>query len=107
MILISANIKVYPGAIEAEIATVSGVREVVFCAVPKSDGFFTQICHIVPENMEHSQTVKTSVEQFCAIKFAEDSRPKRIFIIDHLPLNRGNKPDILLLEKEARKLRVD
>ena len=30
-----------------------------------------------------------------------DSRPKRVFIKEHLPLNKGNKPDILALEKEA------
>ena len=30
-----------------------------------------------------------------------DSRPKRVFIKEHLPLNKGNKPDIVALEKEA------
>lgn len=101
MILISANAKIYPAAIEAEIASVPGVQEVIFCAVPKDDGFYTPVCYIVPENMEEVETVKTAVEQFCAMKFAEDSRPKRVFIKERLPLNKGNKPDILLLEKEA------
>lgn len=101
MILISANAKIYPAAIEAEIATVPGVMEVVFCAVPKGDGFFTPVCYIVPENMEDAETVKAAVEQFCAMKFAEDTRPKHVFIKEQLPLNKGNKPDILLLEKEA------
>lgn len=101
MILISANAKIYPAAIEAEIASVPGVQEVVFCAVPKDDGFFTPVCYIVPESMEDAEMVKAAVEQFCATKFPEDSRPKRVFIREQLPLNKGNKPDILLLEKEA------
>lgn len=101
MILISANAKIYPAAIEAEIAKVPGVMEVVFCAVPKADGFFTPVCYIVPESMENAETVKSAVEQFCAMKFAEDSRPKRVFIKAQLPLNKGNKPDIMALEKEA------
>ena len=104
MILISANAKIYPAAIEAEIASVPGVREVVFCAVPKADGFFTPVCYIVPENMDDTEAVRDAVEQFCAMKFPEDSRPKRVFIKDQLPLNKGNKPDILLLEKEAAAL---
>ncbi len=101
MILISANAKIYPAAIEAEIAKVPGVMEVVFCAVPKDNGFFTPVCYIVPENMEEAEAVKAAVEQFCNRKFAEDTRPKRVFIKAQLPLNKGNKPDILLLEKEA------
>ena len=101
MILISANAKIYPAAIEAEIASVPGVMEVVFCAVPKDDGFYTPVCYIVPENTEDAETVKTAVEQFCTMKFPEDSRPKRVFIKERLPLNKGNKPDILRLEKEA------
>ena len=104
MILISANAKIYPAAIEAEIASVPGVREVVFCAVPKADGFFTPVCYIVPENMDDTEAVRDAVEQFCAMKFPEDSRPKRVFIKEQLPLNKGNKPDILLLEKEAAAL---
>lgn len=103
MILISANAKIYPAAIEAEIAKVPGVLEVVYCAVPKGDGFFTPVCYIVPENMEDAEAVKAAVEQFCTMKFPEDSRPKRVFIKDQLPLNKGNKPDILALEEEARK----
>lgn len=101
MILISANAKIYPAAIETEIAKVPGVMEVVFCAVPKGDGFFTPVCYIVPENMADADKVRASVEQFCAMKFAEDTRPKRVFIKAQLPLNKGNKPDILALEKEA------
>ena len=101
MILISANAKIYPAAIEAEIASVPGVQEVVFCAVPKDDGFYTPVCYIVPESMEDAEKVKAAVEQFCAAKFPEASRPKRVFIKEQLPLNKGNKPDILALEKEA------
>ena len=101
MILISANAKIYPAAIEAEITSVPGVQEVVFCAVPKDDGFYTPVCYIVPENMDKAEEIKAAVERFCAMKFPEDSRPKRVFIKDHMPLNKGNKPDILLLEKEA------
>lgn len=101
MILISANAKIYPAAIETEIAKVPGVMEVVFCAVPKGDGFFTPVCYIVPENMEDAETVRAAVEQFCTMKFAEDTRPKRVFIKAQLPLNKGNKPDILRLEREA------
>lgn len=101
MIMISANAKIYPAAIEAEIASVPGVQEVVFCAIPKDDGFFTPVCYIVPENMKDAEEVKAGVEQFCTMKFPEDSRPKRVFIKEQLPLNKGNKPDILRLEKEA------
>ena len=101
MILISANAKIYPAAIETEIAKVPGVMEVVFCAVPKDDGFYTPVCYIVPDNMDKSEEVKAAVEAFCTMKFAEDSCPKRVFIKERLPLNKGNKPDILRLEKEA------
>ena len=101
MILISANAKIYPAAIESEIAKVPGVLEVVYCAVPKDDGFFTPVCYIVPENMDKAVEIQAAVESFCAMKFPVDSRPKRVFIKDHMPLNKGNKPDILLLEKEA------
>jgi long-chain acyl-CoA synthetase len=104
MILISANAKIYPAAMESAIAQVPGVQEVVYCAVPKDDGFFTPVCYIVPENTEDAETVKTAVEQFCTMKFPEDSRPKRVFIKAQLPLNKGNKPDILALEKEASAL---
>lgn len=103
MIMISANAKIYPAAIEAEIAKVPRVREVVFCAFPNKsgDGFFTPVCYIVPENMDNAEEVKSAVEQFCTMKFPEDFRPKRVFIKEHLPLNKGNKTDILALEKEA------
>lgn len=101
MILISANAKIYPAAIEAEIASVPGVQEVIFCAVPKDDGFYTPVCYIVPEDMSKAEEIKAAVERFCAMKFSEDSRPKCVFVKDHMPLNKGNKPDILLLEKEA------
>jgi len=104
MILISANAKVYPAAIESEIAKVPGVQEVVFCAIPNqnNDGFFTPVCFVVPENMEHAETIHEAVEAFCSMKFAVDSRPKRIFIKDRLPLTKVGKPDIPALEKEAR-----
>lgn len=104
MILISANAKVYPAAIESEIAKVPGVQEVVFCAIPNqnNDGFFTPVCFVVPENMEHAETIHEAVEAFCSMKFAVDSRPKRVFIKDRLPLTKVGKPDIPALEKEAR-----
>ena len=103
MILISANAKIYPAAMENEIARVPGVQEVVYCAIPNqnNDGFFTPVCYIVPQDMNCADEISQAVEDFCAAKFAEDSRPRRIFIKDHLPLTKGNKPDILALEKEA------
>lgn len=100
-IFVASAAKVYPQQVESEIAKVPGVQEVIFCAVPKDDGFYTPVCYIVPENMDNAEEVKSAVEQFCTMKFPEDSRPKRVFIKDHIPLNKGNKPDILLLEKEA------
>lgn len=102
-IFVASAAKVYPQQLESEISHIVGVKDVVVCAVPdlEADGFYTPVCYIVPENMEEAETVKTAVEQFCAMKFAEDSRPKRVFIKARLPLNKGNKPDILLLEKEA------
>ena len=107
MILISANAKIYPAAMESEIAKVPGVQEVVYCAVPRDDGFYDPVCYIVPEKFEDAEAVKTAVEQFCTEKFPRDSRPRRVFVKAHLPLNKGNKPDILLLEKEAAAAMAD
>ena len=101
MIMISANAKIYPAAMETQIASVPGVREVTYCAVPKGDGFYHPVCYIAPESMEEADNVKAAVERFCAAKFAEDACPKRVFIKEQLPLNKGGKPDILLMEKEA------
>ena len=101
MILISANAKIYPAAIEAKIAAVPGVQEVVYCAVPKDDGFYTPVCYVVPEHMEEAESVHAAVEAFCAAHLPADSRPRRVFVKDRIPLNKGNKPDILSLEKEA------
>lgn len=103
MILISANAKIYPTAIESEISRISGVREVAFCAVPnqKNDGFFSSVCFVVPENMDDSETVRRAVEQFCVMKYAEDSRPKHIFIKNAMPLTKVGKVDYSVLEKEA------
>lgn len=107
MILISANAKIYPAAMESEIAKVPGVQEVVYCAVPRDDGFYDPVCYIVPEKFEDAEAVKTAVEQFCTEKFPRDSRPRRVFVKAYLPLNKGNKPDILLLEKEAAAAMAD
>ena len=104
MILISANAKVYPASMESEIVKVPGVQDVVFCAIPKDDGFYTPVCFIVPKKMDDAKEVKAAVEAFCAMKFSEDSCPKRVFIKEQIPLNKGNKPDILLLEQEAMNL---
>ena len=103
MILIAHNAKIYPAAIENAISQINGVKEVVFCAIPNKngDGFFTPVCYIVPNNMAEAETVKDAVEQFCQLKYAENCRPKCIFFKEQLPLNKGNKPDILALEKEA------
>ena len=101
MILISANAKIYPAAMESEIAKVPGVQEVIYCAVPRDDGFYTPICYIVPEKFEDAEGVKAAVEQFYMEKFPMDSRPRQVFVKASLPLNKGNKPDILRLEKEA------
>lgn len=102
-IFVASAAKVYPQQLESEISQVAGVKDVVVCAVPDldADGFFAPVCFIVPENMADAEAVKTAVEEFCTMKFPEDSRPKRVFIKDHMPLNKGNKPDILRLEKEA------
>ena len=104
MILISANAKIYPAAIEAEIASVPGVQEVIFCAVPKGDGFYTPVCYIVPENIDSSEAIKHAVEQFCETKFPEDFRPKRVFVKDHMPLNKGNIADAFLPYTNLRTL---
>ena len=103
MLLLAPMTKLFPQALENEISTVSGVQNVVFCGAPDpdNDGFVLPVCYIVPENMDKAKEIKAAVEQFCTMKFAEDSRPKRVFIKEQLPLNKGNKPDILALEKEA------
>lgn len=72
-----------------------------YLAIDSEVGNYIPVCYIVPENMDNAEAVKSAVEQFCTMKFPEDSRPKRVFIKEHLPLNKGNKPDILSLEKEA------
>lgn len=103
ILLLAPMTKLYPQALENEIFSVPGVQNVVFCGVPDpdNDGFVLPVCFIVPENMDKATEIKHAVETFCAAKFPEDSRPKRVFIREQLPLNKGNKPDILLLEKEA------
>lgn len=106
MILISANAKIYPAAIEREISRIPGVQEVVFCAIPNpyNDDFFVPVCFIVPNNMADAESIRRTVEGFCSAKYAEDSRPKQIFIRDHLPLTKVGKPDVLELEKEAKRI---
>lgn len=103
MILISPHSKIYPAAIEDAISKVPGVQEVAFCAVPNEnqDGFYTPVCFIVPESHLNAEAVRQAVDEFCTSKYAEDTRPKHIYIRDHLPLTRVGKPDILALEKEA------
>lgn len=102
-IFVLSGAKIYPQYMEGELSKVKGVQDVIICGVPapETKSFFTPVCFVVPENMDNAEEVKSAVEQFCTMKFPEDSRPKRIFIKEHLPLNKGNKPDILSLEKEA------
>lgn len=102
-IFVLSGAKIYPQYMESELSKVKGVQDVIICGVPVpgNEGFFAPVCYIVPENMDNAEEVKSAVEQFCAMKYAEDSRPKRVFIKEHLSLNKGNKPDILALEKEA------
>lgn len=102
-IFVASAAKVYPQQLEYEISQITGIKDIVVCGVPDSnaEGFYAPVCYIVPEDMDKAEEVKAAVEAFCAMKFPEDSRPKRVFIKDHMPLNKGNKPDILLLEKEA------
>lgn len=104
MILISPNAKIYPSAIENEIAKISGVQDVVFCAVPNKsgDGFYTPVVFIVPHDATNIEVVKRQVEQFCKTQFSEDIRPKHVFIKEHFPLNNANKPNIFALEAEAK-----
>lgn len=103
MVLISSNAKVYPSAVEKEIATVSGVQNVVFCAIPNKngDGFYTPVVFVVPQNVSDAEAVRQEVERFCETKFPADIRPKYTFMKEHLPLNSGSKPDIVALEAEA------
>lgn len=103
MVLISSNAKVYPSAIEKEIAKVSGVQNVVFCAIPNKneDGFYTPVVFVVPQNVSDAETVRQEVKRFCETKFSADIRPKYTFMKEHLPLNSGSKPDIVALEAEA------
>ena len=70
-------------------------RSALRTAVKKADAA------IESKDANAGEAVKAAVEQFCKTKFAEDTCPKQVFIKDHLPLNKGNKPDILALEKEA------
>lgn len=104
-IFVSSGAKIYPQYLEGEISRIIGVQQVVICAVPalEGEGVFDPVCYIVPETMENAEIVKRDVEQFCVINFPEESRPKRVFIKEQLPLNKGNKPDILALEREAQK----
>lgn len=102
-IFVSSAAKIYPQQLENAISRIKGIKEVVVCAIPdrEADGFYAPVCFIVPEDMEVAGNIKKEVEKFCSIEFSEDSRPRRVFIKERLPLTKGNKPDILALEKEA------
>ena len=103
ILLLAPMTKLYPQALENDVSTVHGVQSVIFCGIPDTDhdGFVLPVCYIVPEDMDKAEEVKTAVENFCSVNFPVDFRPKHVFIKDHMPMNKGNKPDILLLEKEA------
>lgn len=103
MIMISANAKIYPTALENLISKVPGVQETAFCAIPHepADGFFSPVCFIVPETGLEKAEIKAQVNAFCQEQLPRDSRPKHIFLLDSLPLTRMGKPDIMMLEKMA------
>lgn len=95
--------KLYPQHMESELSKVKGVQDVIVCGVPspEGEGFYCPVCFIVPEKMNEAEAVTSAVERYCAENYPKASCPKRIFIKELLPLNKGNKPDILALEKEA------
>ena len=102
MIFVFPTAKIYPQALESAVSKVAGVQEVVFCEIPdkEHDGFFLPVCFIVPDGTCSADEVKNNVEQYCEEAFPDYSRPKHIYIRDHLPLTRVGKPNIRALEAE-------
>lgn len=102
MIFVFPTAKIYPQALENAVSKVSGVQEVVFCEIPDKahDGFFLPVCFIVPDGTCGSEQVRINVAQYCEEAFPDYSRPKAIYIRDHLPLTKVGKPDIRALEAE-------
>ena len=78
------------------------MREVVFCEIPdkEHEGFFLPVCFVVPDGTCDADEVRTNVEQYCEETLPDYSRPKHIYIRDHLPLTRVGKPNIRALEAE-------
>lgn len=103
MIFVFPTAKIYPQALESAVSKVSGVQEVVFCEIADKDheGFFLPVCFIIPDGTCTDDVLIKNVKQYCEDAFPDFSRPKHIFIRDHLPLTRVGKPDIRALEKEA------
>ena len=103
MLLLASMIKLFPQALEDEISTVSGVQNVVFCGVPdpNNDGFSLPVCYIVPAAGYSDEAVLKAVRTYCENVLPTYSHPVRIFIKSELPLTKGNKPDIQLLEQDA------
>ena len=102
MIFVFPTAKIYPQALESAVSKVAGVREVVFCEIPdkEHEGFFLPVCFVVPDGTCDADEVRTNVEQYCEETLPDYSRPKHIYIRDHLPLTRVGKPNIRALEAE-------
>lgn len=105
VIFVFPTAKIYPQALESAVSKVTGVQEVVFCEIPDKEhnGFFLPVCFIVPDGTCSANEVRTNVERYCEEAFPDYSRPKHIYIRDHLPLTRVGKPDIRALEVELTK----
>lgn len=106
MIFVFPTAKIYPQALESAVSKVSGVQEVVFCEIPDKahDGFFLPVCFIVPDGTCSADALRSNVEHYCEEAFPDYSRPKAIYIRDHLPLTKVGKPDVQTLEKEAARM---
>ena len=103
MLLLASMVKLFPQALEDEIATISCVQNVVFCGVPdpNNDGFSLPVCYIVPAAGYSDEAVLKAVRTHCENVLPTYSHPVRIFIKSELPLTKGNKPDIQRLEQDA------
>ena len=96
--------KVYPQSLESAISKVEGVREVAICGMPdyEHDGFQTPVCFIVLEDGYEAEQVVANVQIHCEETFPEYARPKKIFVKEAIPLTKVGKPDIQILEREAK-----
>ena len=59
------------------------------------------ICFVIPENIENADTVRRDVEDFCVMRYPEDTRPKKYYIVSAFPLTKVGKIDYRALEKMA------